>query len=259
MISWPLLMGAVSASALPDNSYTGWTPAEISPVAWFDAQSSGTMTLSGSLVSAWASRVATCAALTNYSTMPTYTADLFGAGYPGVHFNSDASMWNKAAFASNIGASATIVSLWMPDSASITGRAAPFVGSSWYKNGMGIGSESGASESRSYIWGDSEIYNAVTGNRIDVLTLDSGTSFKLVTNGSLEVSDTVSGVSLKKGFHLGGTGGYQWGHMNLAETLVFNYVLSTAERQKVEGYLAHRWGMTSLLSSSHPYKDVAPT
>ena len=29
-------------------------------------------------------------------------------------------------------------------------------------------------------------------------------------------------------------------------------------RQKVEGYLAHKWGLTGLLSSTHPYKSVSP-
>jgi hypothetical protein len=34
--------------------------------------------------------------------------------------------------------------------------------------------------------------------------------------------------------------------------------LSTADRQKNEGYLAHKWGYTSLLASDHPYKTDAP-
>ena len=29
--------------------------------------------------------------------------------------------------------------------------------------------------------------------------------------------------------------------------------------EQAEGYLAHKWGMTSLLPVSHPYKSVAPT
>ena len=33
---------------------------------------------------------------------------------------------------------------------------------------------------------------------------------------------------------------------------------STADRQKVEGYLAHKYGLTSNLPVSHPYKTTAP-
>jgi hypothetical protein len=34
---------------------------------------------------------------------------------------------------------------------------------------------------------------------------------------------------------------------------------STATRQKIEGYLAHKWGFTSLLDGGHPYKVNPPS
>ena len=34
---------------------------------------------------------------------------------------------------------------------------------------------------------------------------------------------------------------------------------SIEERQRIEGYLAHKWGMSANLHSSHPYKSFAPT
>jgi hypothetical protein len=44
----------------------------------------------------------------------------------------------------------------------------------------------------------------------------------------------------------------------IAEILIFNAVLSSTDREKVEGYLAHRWGLTAVLPAPHPYKSVAP-
>jgi len=35
--------------------------------------------------------------------------------------------------------------------------------------------------------------------------------------------------------------------------------LSTTDRQKLEGYLAHKWGMVDKLPADHPYKSAAPT
>ncbi|HCI71449.1 MAG TPA: hypothetical protein DHV30_12990, partial [Balneola sp.] len=35
--------------------------------------------------------------------------------------------------------------------------------------------------------------------------------------------------------------------------------LSDADRQRVEGYLAHKWGLTGDLAGDHPYKSSAPT
>lgn len=50
---------------------------------------------------------------------------------------------------------------------------------------------------------------------------------------------------------------YVWtGHM--AEILCIGVVLSQSNREKVEGYLAHKWGLTGNLGSGHPYKTNPP-
>ena len=45
---------------------------------------------------------------------------------------------------------------------------------------------------------------------------------------------------------------------DLGELLIFTRQLTTSEEQKVEGYLAHKWGATNSLDTNHPYKNVAP-
>jgi hypothetical protein len=42
------------------------------------------------------------------------------------------------------------------------------------------------------------------------------------------------------------------------EILFYNSVLSINDRQKVEGYLAHKWGIQSSLPAGHPYKTAPP-
>lgn len=56
-----------------------------------------------------------------------------------------------------------------------------------------------------------------------------------------------SGSSLNR--HFSGT---------LAEIVATNAGLSTADREKVEGYLAHKWRFTDRLPASHPYKTSPP-
>jgi len=34
--------------------------------------------------------------------------------------------------------------------------------------------------------------------------------------------------------------------------------LDESERQKLEGYFAHRWGIENSLPSGHPYKSTPP-
>ena len=44
----------------------------------------------------------------------------------------------------------------------------------------------------------------------------------------------------------------------IAEVVILNSVTDTDIRQKIEGYLAHKWGFVDKLASDHPYKTAAP-
>ena len=47
-----------------------------------------------------------------------------------------------------------------------------------------------------------------------------------------------------------------WG--GLAELSVISSVLAESDRQKMEGYLLHKWGLSANLPDGHPYKDSPP-
>lgn len=44
----------------------------------------------------------------------------------------------------------------------------------------------------------------------------------------------------------------------IGEVLIYTGALSDANREQLEGILAHKWGLTSYLSGSHPYKNRPP-
>jgi hypothetical protein len=44
----------------------------------------------------------------------------------------------------------------------------------------------------------------------------------------------------------------------IAEIIMFSTVLTETDRQKLEGYLTHKWGLTSKMPSNHPYKERVP-
>lgn len=44
----------------------------------------------------------------------------------------------------------------------------------------------------------------------------------------------------------------------IAEILIFADALVQADREKVEGYLAHKWGIAANLDAGHPYKSSPP-
>jgi hypothetical protein len=55
----------------------------------------------------------------------------------------------------------------------------------------------------------------------------------------------------------GGAGGFKFDGF-IAEWTLFNVALAQSDREKVEGYLAHKWGITSVLDGGHPYKTNPP-
>jgi hypothetical protein len=68
-------------------------------------------------------------------------------------------------------------------------------------------------------------------------------------------SDGNTGGALFK-FPFGGTTGYWPG--SAQDIFGYSDELTTLERQKNEGYLAHRWGVSGLLAAGHPYKTLGP-
>jgi hypothetical protein len=53
-------------------------------------------------------------------------------------------------------------------------------------------------------------------------------------------------------------GSVNWFNGTISEIVIFNSVLSTTERQQVEGYLAWKWGLNANLSSNHQYYYIPP-
>ena len=44
----------------------------------------------------------------------------------------------------------------------------------------------------------------------------------------------------------------------IGEIILYSSALSEGDRQKVEGYLAHKWGLADNLDGSHPYESSPP-
>lgn len=77
-------------------------------------------------------------------------------------------------------------------------------------------------------------------------------------NGSLFIGDNSGhSVPTELGIFIGGIGTtYQ--DTTIAEAVVINGTITSQNRQKVEGYLAWKWGLQNNLATGHPYKLNAP-
>ncbi|MEI6970947.1 MAG: prolyl oligopeptidase family serine peptidase [bacterium] len=88
-------------------------------------------------------------------------------------------------------------------------------------------------------------------------------------NGGPTVSNTVAlktagGTYGKYGITIGARIDPRFGKpsegavFDAGEVMAFSKALSVKDRQKVEGYLAHKWGMADRLPAKHPYKSRVP-
>jgi hypothetical protein len=91
-------------------------------------------------------------------------------------------------------------------------------------------------------------------------TFDSSASAAIYYNGAL--TGTRNGSTSYSGngsIVLGSSDGVHETYTGtISEILIYNSVLSTTNRQKIEGYLAWKWGFASNLSASNPYKYDSP-
>ena len=92
-----------------------------------------------------------------------------------------------------------------------------------------------------------------------------GTTHNMWNNGDFtnKSSNTVTATATTStrvgigGYH-DGSGTQQAANIDIAEIVFYQSALSLSNRQLIEGYLAHKWALTSSLPAGHPYKSIAP-
>lgn len=81
-----------------------------------------------------------------------------------------------------------------------------------------------------------------------------GTGLAITSAGTATSNTDCAGVSL-----FGNTQGTNLFNARIAAVILSEQSQTSANEEKAEGYLAHRWALTSLLPGGHPFKTVAPT
>jgi hypothetical protein len=276
--------------------FTQWTPANITTALWLDANDSATITQSGGAITTWAdksgnNRTATADGNPTYSatgmstskpavqldgTGDAFTSSITGIGsfsaldvymvmqstaaaaadtnssifwgYGNIGAASGSYPANRAvALASSTGAlSGELISLAFENVSFDTGR----LGSSTYTRAANTAQILNSKNSTS---GTSLFAN---GSEITLQVPPS-----LITTSTNTAPSNV-GYTFDSNFYIGGiraAGVLQYSPaIKLAEVIVASTLLSTLDRQKLEGYLAHKWGLTANLPANHPYKTTPP-
>ena len=236
------------------NKLTVFKPTDIQGCAvWFDAYDSTTVTVSGSNVISWRSKgYSPIEATASGALRPTYSN--YTPGNPGLYFNGANKMTTGGATYGTSGTTWITASI---ETVRVTADAAVVLAT--------LSGSSGAERSVRYNVnvGDANIYTInssvirqLTGNNTRGIRgfRDTAASFTAHVNGTATTTNTAVTYqpAVNQGFQLG-----QWNIAYLTgfvfECIVYDTALSLSDYQKVEGYLAWKWGFQASLAAGHPY------
>ena len=231
----------------PSISTTLWTPADISTIAWYDANDVATITESAGLVSQWDDKSTNGYHMVQGtgSKQPAYTTDKITFTSDSLHVTTGPTLSTPhSVFIISDYAGANTNNQYLFDS---TGRSV--IGESG-TSGWGI--YNGA-----WLWStglnpiNETIISAVFNSTSSAVYHD-GTSVLSGNSGSGQMSGKlVLGDSYLE------TGGAYFNGF-LREVIIIDNA-DTTTRQKIEGYLAWKWSLEANLPSGHPYEFSAPT
>lgn len=253
---------------------TVWNPSMIQTALWLDAADSSTITLNGSTVSQWNDKSGNSRHVSQATAgqQPTWNATglnskptLVFDGSNDILLNQNAGsvgVTNISMFAvmRYISASGEDIPLGIGATGS-NGR----MRSLYRQSGGGTqgfatwGIDASSSSLSTDTGGAHHIFEAIQGNNSSVSLFRDGVA---ATGNPLALSGTSSpvtfnGVSL--GSLQGGLVGGYYSNVAISEAILIYSEVSTDTRQRIEGYLAHKWGLEANLPAGHPYKTTGPT
>ncbi len=265
----PPVVSAGSSQTVTLSGTTPWTPAKISATAWFDGADATTITQSSGAVSQWNDKSGNNVHLVQANAVQrpiTGTNQINGVNALAFDGSNDAlksatnpfgTTINNAMICGvfNIGAitSSTLFSLsGSGTSANRWQSHAPWSGGTVFFDCGDSGGTNRISTATSWAAGENKL--------LGFYCSTSENTQQVWTNGSLLQSDTSGhSVTTAGGLSLGYDGSSSsFDNCTIGEVVVLNGTVTPTNRQTLEGYLAHKWGMQSTLPADHPHKTNGP-
>ena len=263
-----------------------WTPAELgsSLALWLDADDANTITLNGSTVSQWDDKSGNANHVSNAtaSTQPDYLATGWN-GQPTVSFTKSGLEFLFKQNVANFSAAGDFTLASAFEFLGTTNNWDMIAGwrSAANSSGGAAGSPILQGMSQSQEIGYHNTDQVDTRIKVDVTTRlgkklatisrsggingNNGAATVTSTGYSQATYDTNATQSFHSqaatGFQIGGRqqSATDYGDKYISEVVGCNTKLSTEDRQKLEGYLAWKWGLEADLPADHPYKSAPPT
>jgi len=243
-----------------------WTPANITTALWLDAADASTITESGGVVSQWNDKSGNGRNFAQFTStaQPALTASGLNSkaiiGFDGndsLTANFSLSVTSESIFAvlkyasTSSGFARIFSQSDGGEDFSTTGHYIPLIRDG---NAARLASFA-AGGSRSQIFLDYNTWGIAgsihTGSQItNHLNATAGSAFSHTLNKTFTRFALGTQLASNLGGFLNGS---------IAEVILLPAAATETQRQKLEGYLAHKWGLTADLPNDHPYKTAAPT
>ena len=247
-----------------------WNPSMLDTALWFDAADSSTITESEGAVSQWndKSRNAFHISQATAGSRPAYTVNAL-AGKPVLTFDGSDDVIFRTTGLSGI-SNVTIISVFrivaavaddVPMALGPSGINGALRGFYRAPNSSAVTAAGWARDFTSTlnydVGGSHHIFGAMN------TSLTTPNNWQAHRDGVVQTGSSANGnlVATGAGFGVGTvrTLASFYTNMEVAEIVVLAFDVATGTRQRIEGYLAHKWGLTANLPSDHPYKTVGPT
>jgi hypothetical protein len=244
-----------------------WSPDEITTTLWLDGSDSTTITLDGSgNVEQWDDKSGNInhATQASASNRPGYSTDVLT--FTGTTFLQVTPI--------NITGEHFIIIVFTPTSTFTSSLANQYIISALSGGVYSFicgGNVTGAVAGETLTWGvisggyfGKKYETNVSNEHIFSFSYDGDSTVDIRQDSvSLTIADFNANFSLTKqptqytyiGTFVDGTAGLQ-GSIN--EIIILPTEPSESDRQKLEGYLAHKWDLEASLPADHPYKEAAP-
>jgi hypothetical protein len=253
-----------------------WTPSQISTALWLDAADVATITTISGAVSQWNDKSSNNNNLiqTTAGARPPYIQAAFN-GLNIVRLNKSATLFKTNATGLPSGSASPNGWSWFYVRSQMTNSAfAELFG--WGQNTV-TGSRFGCWVDASNRSGIETLGSARVGNIIvtassavisGVYPGGANSTYSQWNNGSPEtMSGTLTTAAVAspaaelRVSGIPGAGDYTGYYVacDLGEIIIVPSAVASNVRERIEGYLGHKWGLASLLPAGHPYKTSAPT
>lgn len=265
-------IGGISIPKACQASGKPWTPAAITTSLWLDASDTSTVTLNGSDVSQWNDKSGNNknAAQSTAAKQPAYSSNQLN-GYHGIVFNGTSDCLRIPSISLNTFTTVFFV-MKNPSGGAFfiehSQNASNFDGFYIYGNQGNsahtrrAGTTNAGNFATGYWTGTSDVIITINTVSNPSVAADIFRPFKdgTAVTRNVTAATTLTNSSVTTALNIGArdNGTVAFFNGNLYELIICNSSLSASDQEKVEGYLAWKWGLQNNLPVTHPYKSAAP-